>query len=494
MRDGEYISTDAIAETDVDAIVERMVGREVGDLFPKTPAEVGDVVLEVDGLAVPRHLPRHLLHRPGRRDRRPGRPGRRRSQRDRPRRLRDRPVRRRHGHRRRAGCCRRTTRGPPSGPASASSPRTAASRASSPRASVARNVASVVRGGLAKARAAHRPRREHGFAGPWAGRLEVKTNALDMTASTMSGGNQQKVVIAKWLATQPSLLIIDEPTRGIDVGTKAEVHRLLSELAGQGLGILMISSELPEVLGMADRVLGHRDARPGGRRARGPPAPRLRDRDRDLGRRRGADQGDLRGPGGVGAVAAARLPARPGHRRDQGGEPAGGRLHPGRARHHRLGRHLARRPRRTRCGSSTPPRPTSPSTPRPSRSGRRWPGTPRCRRPSGAPRPRRWRPRSAPSPRRTGRWSGTSPTPRWSWTSSGTRSTRGWGRWARRAPTTSCAPRSSRWSSTCPRRRRWRTSVARLRRAAHGLPRGLPGLLRPARHARTRRRSGARTR
>ena len=71
----------------------------------------------------------------------------------------------------------------------------------------------------------------------------------------MSGGNQQKVVIAKWLATDPRLLIIDEPTRGIDVGTKAEVHRLLSELAGQGLAILMISSELPEVLGMADRVL-----------------------------------------------------------------------------------------------------------------------------------------------------------------------------------------------------------------------------------------------
>src|SRR5204862_4256467 len=82
-----------------------------------------------------------------------------------------------------------------------------------------------------------------------------KHSGLDATASTMSGGNQQKVVIAKWLATQPTLLIIDEPTRGIDVGTKAEVHRLLSDLAGQGLAILMISSELPEVLGMADRVL-----------------------------------------------------------------------------------------------------------------------------------------------------------------------------------------------------------------------------------------------
>ena len=62
-------------------------------------------------------------------------------------------------------------------------------------------------------------------------------------------------MLAKWLATQPKLLIVDEPTRGIDVGTKAEVHRLLSELAGQGVAVLMISSELPEVLGMADRIL-----------------------------------------------------------------------------------------------------------------------------------------------------------------------------------------------------------------------------------------------
>jgi rhamnose transport system ATP-binding protein len=112
----------------------------------------------------------------------------------------------------------------------------------------------VIRSGLATAGLLTQ-RAENRAGGPWAGRLEVKTSALDASASTMSGGNQQKVVIAKWLATEPQLLIIDEPTRGIDVGTKAEVHRLLSELAGQGLAILMISSELPEVLGMADRVL-----------------------------------------------------------------------------------------------------------------------------------------------------------------------------------------------------------------------------------------------
>ena len=95
----------------------------------------------------------------------------------------------------------------------------------------------------------------------WASRLEVKTSALSALTATLSGGNQQKVVLGKWLATEPRVLIIDEPTRGIDVGTKAEVHRLLSELAGRGMGILMISSELPEVLGMADRVLVMREGR-----------------------------------------------------------------------------------------------------------------------------------------------------------------------------------------------------------------------------------------
>jgi rhamnose transport system ATP-binding protein len=95
----------------------------------------------------------------------------------------------------------------------------------------------------------------------WASRLQVKTHALDTEAQMLSGGNQQKVVLGKWLATQPKLLIVDEPTRGIDVGTKAEVHRLLSELAGTGVAVLMISSELPEVLGMADRVLVVREGR-----------------------------------------------------------------------------------------------------------------------------------------------------------------------------------------------------------------------------------------
>jgi rhamnose transport system ATP-binding protein len=79
--------------------------------------------------------------------------------------------------------------------------------------------------------------------------------------TSLSGGNQQKVVLAKWLGRQPSLLIVDEPTRGIDVGTKAEVHRLLEELAAQGVAILVISSELTEVLRLADRILVMREGR-----------------------------------------------------------------------------------------------------------------------------------------------------------------------------------------------------------------------------------------
>jgi inositol transport system ATP-binding protein len=85
--------------------------------------------------------------------------------------------------------------------------------------------------------------------------LRVRTPDLGEPVLNLSGGNQQKVLIARWLMTHPRILILDEPTRGIDVGAKAEIHRLISELAAKGVAVLMISSELPEVLGMSDRVL-----------------------------------------------------------------------------------------------------------------------------------------------------------------------------------------------------------------------------------------------
>jgi ABC-type sugar transport system ATPase subunit len=85
--------------------------------------------------------------------------------------------------------------------------------------------------------------------------MEVRANNIWQKARELSGGNQQKVVLAKWLSTNPRILILDEPTRGIDVKTKAAVHALMSKLASEGIAILMISSELPEVLGMSDRII-----------------------------------------------------------------------------------------------------------------------------------------------------------------------------------------------------------------------------------------------
>jgi rhamnose transport system ATP-binding protein len=102
---------------------------------------------------------------------------------------------------------------------------------------------------------------ERAFALGWAQRLQVKFSRLSNRVSSLSGGNQQKVVLAKWLSREPRLLIVDEPTRGIDVGTKAEVHRLLSSLATDGVAVLVISSELPEVLSVADRILVMREGR-----------------------------------------------------------------------------------------------------------------------------------------------------------------------------------------------------------------------------------------
>ena len=85
-------------------------------------------------------------------------------------------------------------------------------------------------------------------------KLEVRTPSLDQRINNLSGGNQQKVLLGQWLATEPDVLIVDEPTRGIDVGTKQEIHKLLRGLADQGRGILVISSDLPEALRISDRI------------------------------------------------------------------------------------------------------------------------------------------------------------------------------------------------------------------------------------------------
>ncbi len=259
MRDGAYVATTPIAETTVDDLVRQMVGRDVTELFPKTEAEIGDPLLEVEGLT--RTGVFHDISftvRAGEIVGLAGLVGAGRSEVARAVfgvdpyesgsvRVGGRPLaKRRPDAAIRAGL--------------ALVPEDRRKQGLVLESSVARNIGLVIRDQLASA-GLITSGRENRAAKVWASRLEVKANALSTVAGTLSGGNQQKVVLGKWLATDPTVLIIDEPTRGIDVGTKAEVHRLLSELAGKGMGILMISSELPEVLGMADRVLVMREGR-----------------------------------------------------------------------------------------------------------------------------------------------------------------------------------------------------------------------------------------
>jgi len=260
MRDGSYIATELIADTDVDTIVRQMVGRDVADLFPKQEATIGDVVLDVQGLTSAGIFDDISFQvRSGEIVGLAGLVGAGRSE-----------VARAvfgvdgydSGTVTLAGI-----RVPGHNPAAAMRaglalvPEDRRKEGLVIGASVAENLTIAIRQRLAAAGLIITGRRENEASRVWASRLEVKSSALDAEVGTFSGGNQQKVVLAKWLATEPKVLIVDEPTRGIDIGTKAEVHRLLSQLAGEGMGILMISSELPEVLGMADRVLVMREGR-----------------------------------------------------------------------------------------------------------------------------------------------------------------------------------------------------------------------------------------
>jgi ABC-type sugar transport system ATPase subunit len=123
-----------------------------------------------------------------------------------------------------------------------------------PRMSLARNLVvaalrAVTRRGLISGSV------ERGLAGRLGRDLDIRAHGLDQAIDRLSGGNQQKAMLARWLATKPRILIVDEPTQGIDVGAKAEVHSLLRKLAADGMGVVMISSDLPEVLGMSDRIV-----------------------------------------------------------------------------------------------------------------------------------------------------------------------------------------------------------------------------------------------
>jgi rhamnose transport system ATP-binding protein len=253
LRDGAYVATERIADVTVDDLVRQMVGREVSSLYPKGRTEAGDVVLEVEGLS--RHgvfADVDFALRSGEIVALAGLVGAGRSE----------VVRAIFGiDRYDAGSVRVAGRAlRPGSPQAAMDaglalvPEDRRQQGLVMEMSVERNVTLPRRWSLSRfglmSRAAERR-----SAAEWAGRFQVRAADLSDPVSTLSGGNQQKAVLAKWLSTGPRVLIVDEPTRGIDVGTKADVHRMLSELAADGLAVLMVSSELPEVIGMADRVL-----------------------------------------------------------------------------------------------------------------------------------------------------------------------------------------------------------------------------------------------
>jgi rhamnose transport system ATP-binding protein len=253
LRDGTFVATKPVAATDHDDLIQMMVGRRIEQLFPKAATTPGAVVLELDQVSFA-------------------------------------PITRNVSLRLRAGEILGIAGLVGSGrselaevifgmtPAESGTiridgrPVTIASPSDAKHLGIAYVPEDRGRQGLVRpmpisenvslaslSRVANRffidRRREAALAEESVERFQIRASGIGQIVGKLSGGNQQKVGLSKWLATEPRIIIMDEPTRGIDVGAKAEIHRLMGELAQKGLAILMISSELPEVLGMSDRVL-----------------------------------------------------------------------------------------------------------------------------------------------------------------------------------------------------------------------------------------------
>ena len=258
-RDGAMVGEGLMADTDTDHLVRLMVGRDVGAAFPKRDVSLGETVLSVRGLSHPTEFADIDL------DLRAGEilglyalVGSGRSE-----------------------LCQalfgatRPSRGTitlggrelrPGHPADAIAaglvyvPEERGRQGAVLPMGIAQNIGlpslrRTARSGLL------RTAEEFALAREYAARLDLRAAHLSQPVGTLSGGNQQKVVIGKWLATSPRVIIVDEPTKGIDIGSKAAVHDFLGELAAQGLAIIMVSSELPEIVGMADRAIVMRDGR-----------------------------------------------------------------------------------------------------------------------------------------------------------------------------------------------------------------------------------------
>jgi rhamnose transport system ATP-binding protein len=259
LRDGRHVATKPAAELSHGEIVRLMVGRSLDQLFPKEDAEIGDVVLRVDGIGrrgVFSNISFEL--RQGEIVGLAGFVGAGRSEVARAifgidradkgdlwidgRRFRPRSPR---------AALRRGL---------AYLPEDRLQQGLVQPMSIAINTSMAVLPDLTPG-GVLRPRRERALARRFMEQLRIKATSPAQVVRGLSGGNQQKVVLSKWLAAEPRILILDEPTHGVDVGTKADVHRTISHLATQGLTILLISSELPEILGMSDRILVMREGR-----------------------------------------------------------------------------------------------------------------------------------------------------------------------------------------------------------------------------------------
>ena len=250
-RDGEYITTDRAENLTIDKLISLMVGREMGDMFPKVECPIGDVIFKVENLSSGRAVKNvsFELHR-GEILGFAGLVGAGRTE----------TVETIFGMRPRTGgkIYKNGTE----------------LNIKSPEGAIKHGIGLLTedrRGngivGLLSVseNALLANLKEYGFplkhakmgtdAAEYVEKLNVKTPTLDTPIKNLSGGNQQKVLVARWLLTDPDILIVDEPTRGIDVGAKAEIHALITKLAGEGKAIIMISSELQEVFGMADRIL-----------------------------------------------------------------------------------------------------------------------------------------------------------------------------------------------------------------------------------------------
>ncbi len=253
-RDGEYIGSESSKDLKVDRLISMMVGRNITEMFPKVPCEIGEVKFEVKNLSHKRFFKNvSFTVRKGEIFGIAGLVGAGRSE----------IIETIFGIRQKEGGeifidgQKVDIKNPRDAIAHGMAWLTEDRRRSGifPMLSVQLNmaIANIPRFlnkiGLINERALN------GECDQYVEKVQVKTPSLEQKIQNLSGGNQQKVLVARWLMTNPDILFLDEPTRGIDVGTKVEIHRLITRLAGEGKSIVMISSELPEVMGMSDRIM-----------------------------------------------------------------------------------------------------------------------------------------------------------------------------------------------------------------------------------------------